>query len=283
MGRSTYDVIAGFERWPFAGKSVVVLSSKRLTPLHGEEFIASDVQALCRRLGAEGAVRIYVDGGTVIRQFLAADLLDDLTLSILPWFFGGGIPLFASGAPERSADARIYAVISNGSRANAISARARTVTDTRRRHSVAFKKTPESRPWCRASVPSNRAHDRARAPAPWQPAIPHAPHGPKPPSARASMMLRPSPRRRWGRMDLDAIVDGPNRQPWPRVRSPLRRRRGWSRSKRALRRASEERPPRPHRALPRRSRVALGQRHGARPWCPLRHQVPQAIDHEASG
>jgi dihydrofolate reductase len=100
-GRNTYEVIAGFERWPFADKRVVVLSSQPHTSLHGEEFDSGDVQTVLGRLSEEGATRLYVDGGRVIQQFLAADLLDDLTLSVLPVVLGSGIPLFGQGAPER--------------------------------------------------------------------------------------------------------------------------------------------------------------------------------------
>jgi dihydrofolate reductase len=69
--------------------------------MHGEEFDAGDVQTVLGRLSDEGATRLYVDGGRVIQQFLAADPLDDLTLSVLPVVLGSGIPLFGQGAPER--------------------------------------------------------------------------------------------------------------------------------------------------------------------------------------
>ena len=37
-----------------------------------------------------------MDGGDVIRQFLAAGLVDDLTLSILPVLLGDGLRLFGA-------------------------------------------------------------------------------------------------------------------------------------------------------------------------------------------
>lgn len=42
-----------------------------------------------------------VDGGTVIAQFLAARLIDDMTLSVIPVVLGGGRRFFAGGEAER--------------------------------------------------------------------------------------------------------------------------------------------------------------------------------------
>jgi dihydrofolate reductase len=49
--------------------------------------------ALVARLGAEGAKRIYVDGGSVITQFLAERLMSDVTVSVVPILLGDGIRL----------------------------------------------------------------------------------------------------------------------------------------------------------------------------------------------
>jgi len=46
-------------------------------------------------LGAEGASHVYADGGEVVTGFLAAGLLDSLTVSIVPVLLGTGIRLFA--------------------------------------------------------------------------------------------------------------------------------------------------------------------------------------------
>jgi len=44
--------------------------------------------------------RAYVDGAAVIRSFLAAGLIDDLTLSTIPIVLGRGIRLFGDDLPE---------------------------------------------------------------------------------------------------------------------------------------------------------------------------------------
>ena len=94
MGRGTYDVVRAFPTWPYGDKRVVVLTHRPAEPRPGVELFAGDI----RELALPG--RTYVDGGNVIRQFLAADRIDDLTLSIIPIVLGGGIRLFSGGEGE---------------------------------------------------------------------------------------------------------------------------------------------------------------------------------------
>lgn len=98
IGRGTYDVVLGFPEWPYPGKRVVVMTHRAAEPRHGEELFAGDARALAAELA--GATRVYVDGGQVIRQFFAAGLVDDVTVSILPIVLGDGIPLFPGGEGE---------------------------------------------------------------------------------------------------------------------------------------------------------------------------------------
>jgi dihydrofolate reductase len=100
IGRATYEVAAGFEPWPYAGKRCVVMSHRPIEDRHGEEAAAGDVAAVVARLGAQGVRRIYVDGGKVIQQFLAAGLIDELTISVIPVVLGAGVRLFAAGVGE---------------------------------------------------------------------------------------------------------------------------------------------------------------------------------------
>jgi dihydrofolate reductase len=107
MGRATYDVVRGFNEWPYGDKRVIVMTSR---PADHETFSGEPV-ALVARLRTEGIQRAYIDGGNVIRQFLAADLIDDLTLSIIPVVLGDGIPLWGPGTGEHAlevVDTRAY-------------------------------------------------------------------------------------------------------------------------------------------------------------------------------
>lgn len=101
IGRNSYETIARRGSWPYAGKRCVVLTHRPGMPRHGEELVAARPDEIVGRLRRDGARRIYVDGGDVIRQFLDARLIDDLTVSVIPVLLGRGIPLFTSGGGEQ--------------------------------------------------------------------------------------------------------------------------------------------------------------------------------------
>lgn len=101
MGRLTWETALGFDEWPYAGKRVVVLTHRPAQAPHGESFRSGDPVSVLAALHAEGARHVYVDGGTVISQFLRHGLLDELTLSIVPILLGDGVRLFQPGAPRR--------------------------------------------------------------------------------------------------------------------------------------------------------------------------------------
>lgn len=98
MGRGTYDVVRGFPVWPYGDKRVIVLSHRPADSRHGEERFAGTARELAARLAGVG--RVYIDGGNVIRQFLAEGLVTDLTLSVIPIVLGDGIRLFERGTGE---------------------------------------------------------------------------------------------------------------------------------------------------------------------------------------
>jgi dihydrofolate reductase len=98
MGRRSYEKVLSFPEWPYGSMSVVVLS-------HGEvripERIAGTVEAmsgppaeLVARLAERGAEHLYVDGGATIQAFLAAGLVQRITITRVPVLLGDGISLF---------------------------------------------------------------------------------------------------------------------------------------------------------------------------------------------
>jgi dihydrofolate reductase len=96
IGRRTYDVVLGFPDWPYEGKRVYVLTNHPVTPRRDEQFISGSPAEVLAKISG---VHIYLDGGAVVRQFLAAGLVDDMTISIIPEILGSGIRLFDGGPP----------------------------------------------------------------------------------------------------------------------------------------------------------------------------------------
>jgi dihydrofolate reductase len=99
IGRKTYDTVLGFGAWPYEGKRCIVLTHRPPNSRFGEEFLFGTPAEVLARLPT--VHRAYIDGGEVIQQFLAAGLIDELTLSTVPILLGSGIPLFAGERPER--------------------------------------------------------------------------------------------------------------------------------------------------------------------------------------
>jgi dihydrofolate reductase len=101
IGRNTYETALAFPEWPYAGKRCIVLTHRETPSVHGEQFFAGEPEALLEQLALAGAQRLYVDGGAVIRAFLAGNLIDDMTLSVVPTLLGRGISLFGQEVPEQ--------------------------------------------------------------------------------------------------------------------------------------------------------------------------------------
>jgi dihydrofolate reductase len=97
MGRGTYDVVCGFEAWPYGELPVLVATTRTLQPAVPQvRAVSGSIEAMLAEARATaGAKDVYLDGGDLIRQALDADLVDELTVSMLPVVLGAGHPLFA--------------------------------------------------------------------------------------------------------------------------------------------------------------------------------------------
>ena len=98
MGRRTFDVVTGFEgKWPYGDTPVVVATSRPLPAARQSVRSATghigELIALAKELAGDRDV--YVDGGTLIRAALDANLIDELTVTMVPIVLGAGVPLFA--------------------------------------------------------------------------------------------------------------------------------------------------------------------------------------------
>ncbi|CAN5451523.1 hypothetical protein BH23ACT6_BH23ACT6_04070 [soil metagenome] len=95
MGRGTLAKILTFDSWPYSEYRVVVLSST--LPMDGDSryTVTRSVDETAGLLSERGCSVAYVDGGGVIRAFLKAGLIDDMTISVAPVLLGSGLSLFA--------------------------------------------------------------------------------------------------------------------------------------------------------------------------------------------
>lgn len=98
MGRKTYEKVLTFGEWPYGDTPVVVLSrgASPLQPGAPETVTSSREEPgeLVERLAAEGRRHLYVDGGITVQSFLAAGLIDTITITVVPVLLGAGITLF---------------------------------------------------------------------------------------------------------------------------------------------------------------------------------------------
>jgi dihydrofolate reductase/predicted GNAT family N-acyltransferase len=93
IGRKTYEIATTVSD-PYPGKRVVVLSNSLDSVRQGMELYHGDLTDLVTRLHSEGIRHIWVDGGITISQFLSLQIVDTMTISIIPVLLGSGIPLF---------------------------------------------------------------------------------------------------------------------------------------------------------------------------------------------
>ena len=98
MGRGTFETVLTFDSWPFGAMPVIVLSSNpsALRAPDGAvcDFMCGTPHEVVARLAARGLKHLYVDGGVTIQGFLAAGLIQRLTITRIPVLLGSGIPLF---------------------------------------------------------------------------------------------------------------------------------------------------------------------------------------------
>lgn len=100
MGRNTFELVASFPEWPYGATPLVVMSrSLRALPSGvpaSVRLTASEPATLVAELASAGLHHLYVDGGITIQSFLAAGLIDEITVTTIPVLLGSGRPLFGA-------------------------------------------------------------------------------------------------------------------------------------------------------------------------------------------
>ena len=104
MGRATFEKVFTFPEWFYGDKPVYVLSTTLRALPHGTpatvQIHAGPPLTLLAHATKQGHPRLYVDGGRTVQSFIAAGLLDEITITTIPVLLGEGLPLFGPLAQD---------------------------------------------------------------------------------------------------------------------------------------------------------------------------------------
>ena len=104
MGRNTFEKVLEFDSWPYDGTTVVVLTNRPIeVPGELQEKVitaSGEPEHVIQEMTGKGFRNLYIDGGLTIQRFLAAGLIDEVTITQIPIILGDGIPLFGKMEKE---------------------------------------------------------------------------------------------------------------------------------------------------------------------------------------
>lgn len=105
MGRNTFEQVLGFDTWAY-GETPIIVLSRQLTQLPEKSpatamLSSAEPAQLVKQLAEKGLNRLYIDGGLTVQSFLAAGLIDEITITVIPVILGSGKPLFGSLPKEQ--------------------------------------------------------------------------------------------------------------------------------------------------------------------------------------
>ncbi len=100
MGRKTFETVLSFGiEWPYKMPVFVLSSTLKKVPseLKQKVFVINgNLIQILDQIHQQGFHQLYIDGGTLIQNFIREDLIDEITITIIPILLGAGIPLFGS-------------------------------------------------------------------------------------------------------------------------------------------------------------------------------------------
>jgi dihydrofolate reductase len=114
LGRRTYELTLqpGAPPWPADWRIYVCSRTLDAAQHPGVAVVGGNVDTTVAGLRAESGRDIWLfGGGSLFASLLAADLVDDIELAVMPVLLGGGVPLVSPGAPR----ARLTLTRSNAS------------------------------------------------------------------------------------------------------------------------------------------------------------------------
>lgn len=104
VGRRTYDWVVnqGYD-FPHTNKECYIITSQIRAKEGNLTFYQGDLKELVQRLKSSNSPKhIFCDGGAqVVHQLLAAQLIDEIILSVVPVLLGAGTRLFNDGRPQQ--------------------------------------------------------------------------------------------------------------------------------------------------------------------------------------
>lgn len=105
MGARTYEQVLSFGDWPYAEKPTYVLTHRDRPRANDHiTFYAGAVEDLAADLEDQYQDVWLVGGAAVAQQFLRANRIDELWLSVIPRLLGSGISLFGESWDGRELD-----------------------------------------------------------------------------------------------------------------------------------------------------------------------------------
>ncbi|MEZ4724179.1 MAG: dihydrofolate reductase family protein [Candidatus Kapaibacterium sp.] len=105
IGRKTYDYVLkeiGSSHYDNGQRDVYVITRTARPSVGKTTFYTGNLTELVEQLKSESGKNIYCDGGAeIVNELLKNDLIDDLTISIIPILLGNGTRLFKDNRPEQ--------------------------------------------------------------------------------------------------------------------------------------------------------------------------------------
>lgn len=103
ISRKTYDKVQAMGIEYLRSDKEYHIVTRTPHPQEGNvRFHTGDLKTLVQDLKQQGGKHIFVDGGAeVVNQLIAADLVDEYIVSLIPILLGDGIRLFQDGRPEQ--------------------------------------------------------------------------------------------------------------------------------------------------------------------------------------
>ena len=120
MGRRTFDVVHAMgDAWPYGDRPVLVATRRAFpTDLPADadaRAVSGSIADLLDEAGRRAGSRdVYLDGGSLVRQALAAGVALDLTLTVVPILLGAGPALFGTDGPRRPLACRDATMLPGG-------------------------------------------------------------------------------------------------------------------------------------------------------------------------